>query len=84
MVVERLNVPGTVSGRRRSSAVHVRSVRKDDMIGQRHLRYRFLKAQGTSIFAIVNPECPILCGKVTNHLRVRRVQYLLTDVIIRL
>ena len=31
----------------------------DDMIRQRHLRDGFLKAQGTSIFAIVNPECPI-------------------------
>ena len=31
-----VNVPGTVSGRLRSSAPHVRSVRKDDMIGQRH------------------------------------------------
>ena len=31
----------------------------DDMIRQRHLRDGFLKAQGTSTFAIVNPECPI-------------------------
>ena len=31
----------------------------NDMIRQRHLRDGFLKAQGTSTFAIVNPECPI-------------------------
>ena len=30
-----------------------------DMIRQRHLRDGFLKAQGTSTFVIVNPECPI-------------------------
>ena len=65
--MERVNVPGTVSGRLRSSAPHMRSVRMNDMIRQRHLRDGFLKAQGTSTFAIVNPECPIRCDKVTNH-----------------
>ena len=40
----------------------------DDLIRQRHLRDEFLKAQGTSTFAIVNPECPIRRDKVTNHL----------------
>ena len=73
--MERVNVPGTVSGRLRSSEPHMRSVRMNDMIRQRHLRDRFLKAQGTSIFAIVNPECPIRRNKVTNHLHVRRIQY---------
>ena len=42
-----------------SSVPHVRSVRKDYMIHQRHLPGGFLKAQGNSTFAIVNPECPI-------------------------
>ena len=37
----------------------MRSVRKDDFIRQRHLPDGFLKTQGTSIFAIVSPECPI-------------------------
>ena len=45
----------------------------DDMIRQRHLRDGFLKAQGTSPFAIVNPECPIRRDKVTNHLHVRGI-----------
>ena len=63
MVVERLNVPGIVSGRLRYSAPHVISVRKDDMIRQRQLGDGFLKAQGTSTFAIVNPECPIRRNK---------------------
>ena len=64
----------------------------NDMIHQRHLRDGFLKAQGTSTFAIVNPECPIRRDKVTNHLHVRRIQYrrtsdawrILPDVINRL
>ena len=37
----------------------MRSVRKDDIIRQRHLPNGFLKTQGKSTFAIVNPECPI-------------------------
>ena len=57
--MEHVNVPGAVSGRLRSSAPHVRSVRKDDIIRQCHLRDGILKAQGTSTFAIANPECPI-------------------------
>ena len=73
--MERVNVPGTVSGRLRSSAPHMRSVRMDDMIRQGHLRDGFLKAQGTSTFAIVNPECPILRDKVNNHLHVLMIQY---------
>ena len=89
--MERVNVPGTVSGRLRSSAPHMRSVRMN-MIRQRHLRDEFLKAQGTSTFAIVNPECPIRRDKETNHLHVRRIQYrtssdslrFLPDVISRL
>ena len=68
--MERVNVPGTVSGRLRSSAPHMRSVRMNDMI-----RDGFFKAQGTLTFAIVNPECPIRCDKVTNRLHVRRIQY---------
>ena len=64
----------------------------NDMIRQRHLRDMFLKAQGTSTFAIVNPECPVRRDKVTNHLHVRRIQYrmtsdswrFLTDVLSRL
>ena len=64
----------------------------NDMIRHRHLRDGFLKAQGTSTFAIANPECPIRRDKVTNHLHVRRIQYrttsdswrFLTDVISRL
>ena len=54
-------------------------VRKDDIIRQRHLRDGFLKVQGTSIFVIVNPNCPIRCDKVTNHLRVRGIQYRATS-----
>ena len=49
----------------------------NDMIRQRHLRDGFLKAQGTSTFAIVNPECPIRRDKVKNHLHVRRIQLIL-------
>ena len=62
--MERVNVQGTVSGRLRSSAPHMRRVSMDDMIRTRHLRVGFLKAQGTSTFAIVNPECPIRRDKV--------------------
>ena len=51
----------------------------DDMIRQRHLRDGFLKVQGTSTFAIVNPECPIRRDKVTNHLHVRGIQYRTTS-----
>ena len=49
----------------------------NDIIRQRHLRDGFLKAQGSSTFAIVNPECPIRRDKVTNH--VRRIQYRTTS-----
>ena len=77
----RVNVPGTVSGRLhvRSSAPHMKSVRMNDMIRQRHLLDGFLKAQGTSTFAIVNPECPIRRDKVKNHSHVRRIQYRTTS-----
>ena len=51
----------------------------NDMIRQRHLRDGFLKAQGTSTFAIVNPECSIRLYKVTNHLHVRRIPYRTTS-----
>ena len=51
----------------------------DDMIRHRHLRDGFLKVQGTSTFAIVNPECSIRRDKVTNHLHVRRIQYRTTS-----
>ena len=77
--MERVNVQGTVSGRLRSSAPHMRSVRMDDRIRQRHLRDGFLKAQGTSAFAIVNPECSVRRDKVTNHLHVRGIQYRTTS-----
>ena len=77
--MERVNVQGTVSGRLRSSAPHMRSVRMDDMIRQRHLCDGFLKAQGTSTFAIVNLECPIRRDKITNHLHVRGIQYRTTS-----
>ena len=77
--MERVNIPGTVSGRLRSSAPHMRSVRMNDMMRQRHLRDGVLKAQGTSTFAIVNPECPVCRDKVTNHLHVRRIQYRTTS-----
>ena len=91
-VMERVHVPGTVSGRLRFSVQYMRSVRMDDMIRQRHLRDGFLKAQGTSTFAIVNPECPIRRDEVTNHLHVRWIPYrtnsdswrFLPDVISRL
>ena len=53
---------------------HVRSVRKDDIIHQRHLRDGILKAQGTSILAIANPKYPIRRYKITNHSRVRGIQ----------
>ena len=72
--MERVNVPGTVSGRLHFSAPHMRSVRMDDMIRQRHLSGGFLKVKGTPTFAIVNPECPIRGDKVTNHLHVRGIQ----------
>ena len=49
------------------------------MIRQRHLRDGFLKAQGTSTFAIVNPKCPIRRDKVTNQLRVRVTHYRTTS-----
>ena len=77
--MERVNVPGTVSGRLRSSAPHTRSVRMNDMIRQRHLRDGFMKVQGTLTFAIVNPECPIRRNKVTNHLHVCRIRYRTTS-----
>ena len=51
----------------------------NDMIRRRHLRDGFLKAQGTSTFAIVNRECPIRHDQVTNHLHVRRIQYSTTS-----
>ena len=54
--MERVNVPGTVSGRLRSSEPHMRNVCMNNMIHQRHLRDGLLKAQGTSTFAIVNPS----------------------------
>ena len=60
----------------------MRSVRKDDIIRQRHLPDGFLKVQGTSTFAIVNPEYPIrpICrDKVTNHFRVCGIQYQTTS-----
>ena len=47
----------------------------NDMLRQRHLRDGFMKAQGTSAFAIVDPEWSIRRDKVTNHLHVRRIQY---------
>ena len=47
----------------------------NDVIRQRHLRDGFLKAQGTSTFVIVNPDCQIRRDKVKNHLHVRRIQY---------
>ena len=70
---------GTVSGHLRSSAPHMRSVQMKDMIRQRHVSDRILKLQGTSTFAIVNPECPLRRDKVTNHLHVRRIQYRTTS-----
>ena len=77
--MELVNVPGTVSGRLRSSAPHMRSVRMNNMIRQRHLRDGVLKAQGTLTFAIVNPECSIRHDKITYHLHVRRFQYRTTS-----
>ena len=58
--MERVKVPG----RLRSSAPHMGSVRMNDVIRQRHLRDGFLKAQGTSTFDIVNPDCQIRRDKV--------------------
>ena len=77
--MERVNVQATVSGRLRSSALHMRRVRMDDMIRQRHLCDGFLKVQGTSTFAIVYPECPKHRDKVTNHLHVNGIQYWTTS-----
>ena len=45
--MERVNVTGTISGRLRSSAPHVRSVRKDYMIRQRDVSDGVLKAHKT-------------------------------------
>ena len=77
--MERVNVSGTVLCRIRSSAPHMRSVRMDDMIRQRHLLDGFVKAQGTSTFVIVNPECPIRRDKVRDHLHVHGTQYRTTS-----
>ena len=77
--MERVNVPQTVSGRLHFSAAYMRSVRMDEMIRQRHLRDGFFKVQGTSIFAIVYPECPIRRDKLTNHLHLRWIQYRATS-----
>ena len=52
-VVKRADDTGTVSGRLRSSAQHVRRVRKDYMIRQRHVSNGFLKPQGTSAHLIL-------------------------------
>ena len=52
---------GTVSGRLRSSAPHMRNVRDG-----------VLKAQVTPLF---DSECQIRRDKITNHLRVREIQY---------
>ena len=85
--MERVNVPGTVSDRLRSSAPHMRSLRMNNVIRQRHLRDGFLKAQGTSTFAIVNPECPIRPDNVTKHFQYRTTSdswRFLPDVISRL
>ena len=78
--MERVNVPGTVSGRLRSSAPHMRRVRMNDMLRQRHLRDGFLKGQGTSTFAIVNPECPKRRDEVTNHLHLYTQDSVLDDL----
>ena len=51
----------------------------NDMIRQRHLRDGCLKVQGTSTFAIVNPECPNRRDNVTNHLHVHRIRYRATS-----
>ena len=52
-VMKRVDVIGTVSVHLRVSALHVRSVRKDYMIRQRHVSDGLLKAQGTSNFVII-------------------------------
>ena len=70
----------------------MRSVRKDDIIRQRHLPDGFLKTQGMSTFAIVSPECPmspIRRDKVTTSFSCTRDPVpddprLLSDVISRL
>ena len=57
---------------------YVKSVRKDDIIRQRHLLDGFFKAQDTSTFAIANPECPIRHirrDKESNHFCVREIRY---------
>ena len=54
---------------------HVRSIREDDLIRQRHVSDGFLKTKRTSTFAIEFAECPICHFKVTNHFRVRGIQY---------
>ena len=51
----------------------------DDMIRQRHLCDGFLKAQGTSTFANVNPECPKRRDKETNNFHVCGIQYRTTS-----
>ena len=79
MVVERVNVPGTVSNRLISSAPRVRSVHKDDIMRLRHLLDGFLKVQGTSTFAIVNPRYPVRHDKVTHNLHLRGIQYQTTS-----
>ena len=51
----------------------MRSVRKDDIIRQRRLPDGFLKAQGTSTFTFVNPECQIRRDKDNKSFSCTRV-----------
>ena len=55
-VLERVNAPGTIYGRLRSSAPHVRSVRKDGIIRQRHLPDEFLRRKVNQLLPLSIPS----------------------------
>ena len=76
MELERVNAPLTVAGRLRSIAPLVRSVRKDDIIRQRHLPNGFLKTQDTSTFAESRVSNKFNTSRQSNnHFRVCGIQY---------
>ena len=50
MLVQRVNVTGTVADRPRSDAPRVTSIRQDNLIRQRHLRKKFSNFKGCELF----------------------------------
>ena len=72
-LVQRVNMTGRVEDRPRSGAPRVTSVRQDNFIRQRHLRDRFLTAQGTSNVVVGNHGRPIHRTTVGRRLRERGI-----------